>query len=220
MARKAQPRARSTTRPRRSSARIAQDRAGRGTERAPRKSSAAAAPKKAGKGAGRGTLLRRREARPEVRRGRFLLLVGFMAALGFTTVYLGDLAYTAITKLDVDGQGSTLWSKLVDRMLDRDIPTSERPAKALSPAVTKPPAPVQRAPVVEVKALPPAPKPKLEPLPRVALPKTPRADLPAPSPDEYARTLKEAPRLATREEAKEASRRRLDAILEKVGVDR
>lgn len=226
MAPKAQKRSLKTTRPRRNAARIAQERA----RRAPKRASAGRdddstskrlvttgrgnkkLPKKQ---PGRATRVRRREERTEVRRGRFLLLVGFMSLLGFTTVYLGESALETVQGLGQDGEA--LWDKVVDRLLDRDIPLVEPPAARAAPAKPKPkgleqrpPLPQRTAPVVRVEKLPSAP-----------VPKTPRAELPAPSPVEYARAVAERP-ASPPSEADAAKERaaRIEALLEKVGVER
>lgn len=222
MAPKAQKRTLRTTRPRRNAARIAQERTGRsGGKRPSAGRSGKSADKKAGKEPGRATRVRRREARTEVRRGRFLLLVGFMSVLGFTTVYLGEAALNTFQGLEVDGKATSLWDKIVDRLLDRDIPLVNQPAPkkptpekakkaAAKTLVTKPALPEKKPAVV-----------KIAKLPKASIPTTPRAELPAPSAVAYAKeTSAGAPTTAEREKTAAASRAaRMEALLQKVGVD-
>lgn len=232
MAPKAQKRSLKTTRPRRNAARIAQERARRAPKRASagRRDDESSAHKRlvtTGRGQkkvpGRATRVRRREERTEVRRGRFLLLVAFMSLLGFTTVYLGDTALSTIQSLGQDG--SKLWDKIVDRLLDRDIPLVDKPQPKVEPkpkpkATTKAKSLEQRPPLPQKQ---PA-EPRIEKLPKAPVPSTPRAELPAPSPVEYAKETGAAPtrKAPPRSEADAAKERaaRIEAILEKVGVDR
>lgn len=225
MAPKAQKRSLKTTRPRRNAARIAQERA----RRSPKRASAGRDDDDGGKKRlvttgrgnkkvpGRATRVRRREERTEVRRGRFLLLVGFMSLLGFTTVYLGEAALNTIQGLGQDGE--KLWDKVVDRLLDRDIPLVEKPA-APKPSAGKARAKAleQRPPLPEKKK---APEIRVEKLPKAPVPSTPRAELPAPSPTEYARAVTTAPApVKSEEDAARERAARIEAILEKVGVER
>jgi hypothetical protein len=273
-AQKTSKRNRKTSRPRRSSARIAQERVRSRSRSAPsepprRARSGAAAKKKSSRQPAKktnrktqkkttkaqprkspprkrpakrgGTKVRRlksREREPVVRRGRLVLWLVVMAVFGFGTVYVVDAAFRTLGSIEVSqGEQVSLWDKLVDRMLDRDVPrlVGDKPsapkANVKPKAEAKPPAANKPAPAEPT----PAPRPKVESLPRAEVPKTPRADLPAISPDEYAKSARAAepgkaerakaepaqaepapPR--TREEAAEQSRRRIDAILEKVGV--
>lgn len=220
MAPKARKRSLSITRPRRNAARIAQERTKSGARRpsSPRQTN--------GKAAGRATRVRQREANPKVRQGRFLLLIAFMAALGFTTVYLGDAALRAFAHLDSSGQGASLWHKVVNRLLDRDIPglkPSEPPAKPKAPTRNAV-APKTRAPMTGRAAPTPtgphrAPAAPLEKLPKVAVPETPRAELAAPSPSAYAESTGAA-NLRRGQDAAAARERRMRALLDKVGVER
>jgi hypothetical protein len=224
MAPKAQKRSLKTTRPRRNAARIAQERARRSPKRA---SSGRDDDDSTGKRLvttgrgnkkvpGRATRVRRREERTEVKRGRFLLLVGFMSLLGFTTVYLGETALGTVQSLGQDGEA--LWDKIVDRLLDRDIPLVEQPAARAPSAPAPKPKGLEQRPPLPQRA---APVVRVEKLPKAPVPKTPRAELPAPSPVEYAREVGAAPASPRSDEdaAKERAAR-IEALLEKVGVER
>ncbi len=237
---KAHKRTLKTTRPRRSAARIAQGRApkrasaGRDDDstgnkkrvKGNAKSSASSTSRgRSGnkkKAPGRATRVKRREQRTEVRRGRFLLLVGFMSALGFATVYLGDAALGTIESLGKEGQTTSLWEKIVDRLLDRDIPVVEKPTPKKQvkkvPAAARPKA-LEKRPALPQKT---APVIKVEHLPRAPVPSTPRAELPAPSPVEYARKASADPRPSQPDAKAVAAERaaRIEALLESVGVER
>lgn len=234
MAPKAQKRSLKTTRPRRNAARIAQERA----RKAPKRASAGRDDERSGskrlvttgrgnkklprKTPGRATRVRRREERTEVRRGRFLLLVGFMSVLGFTTVYLGETALETVQGLGEDGEA--LFDKIVDRLLDRDIPLVDTPKKRAPSkrAASRGKGLEQRPPLPQAKSEPKRPpEVRVEKLPSAPVPKTPRAELPAPSPVEYAREVKErpAPALSEADAARERAAR-IEALLEKVGVER
>lgn len=232
MAPKAQKRSLRTTRPRRNAARIAQERArrstgrgagGRDNERSTEKRRVTTGRGNKKKVPGRATRVRRREARTEVRRGRFLILVAFMAVLGFTTVYLGEAALSTIQSLGQDG--GKLWDKVVDRLLDRDIPVGKKPAATKPDAAKAKPRAAPKAKALEQRPPLPQRKPpevRVEKLPKAPVPSTPRAERPAPSPVEYARETGAKAPATTRSEA-DASRERaarIEAILEKVGVER
>ncbi|MFZ9887563.1 MAG: hypothetical protein ACO3JL_08675 [Myxococcota bacterium] len=219
MALKAQKRSISTTRPRRNAAHIAQERTKpSGRRQSPPRQSG-------GKSAGRATRVRQREANPKVRKGRFFLLIAFMAALGFTTVYLGDAALRTFAHLDSGSHGASLWHKVVDRLLDRDIPglkPTAPPSKPQTPT-RKPAVPKPRAPLAERAQPAPAkvqaPAAALERLPKVTVPETPRAELAAPPPSAYAEAT--GGTSARRgQDAAAARAQRMRALLDKVGVER
>jgi len=151
--------------------------------------------------------VRKAEQKPSIRRGRFILLVGVMSLLGFVTVYAGDAALGSFAQLEE--QGTSLWDKLVDRMLDRDIPRAGAPAKK------KPTPPKKVAKPAPKKAVaPPKVVHKVESLPQVPVPDTPRAELPPPAPEAYRKVAPPAaaPRLP------QNPRARIDAILDRVGI--
>jgi type IV secretory pathway VirB10-like protein len=114
------------------------------------------------------------------------VLVGAFLVIGFFAVLVVDVGMSLVGKVRLGETTVTeLWDKVVDRVLDRDVPKAPDPPKA-QPRPAKP-----------------APPPK----PVTAE----RAPLPAARPEDDARHVEERP--AARDPEVEQARRRLDEIL-------
>ena len=110
-----------------------------------------------------------------------------MATLGFVVVLVVDVSATVLGQVKLGEVTVTeVWAKVVDRVLDRDVPAAPRP-------VARPSArPVQPAPIAPASA-------------------SSRAPLPAPRPDEYDKHVQPAA-----DPDVEAARKRLDELLKRL----
>lgn len=182
---------RTRTKPDASSAgRIATSRrADRGARAEPPAKKVAASGRSGKKGKGKA------KASPAARFFKLMVLLGFMACLGFGIVLVLDVGMTLLGGIHL-GQitFAELVDKVHDRVFDKDLPEpAKKKAEAAKPKAKKPASAASSAPVA-----PPA----------AAAPAEPRAELPAPAPSEYAKEA--APRQDV--EVVEA-RERLDRLL-------
>jgi hypothetical protein len=150
------------------SARLAAGRRGRGADkpagRGADKRGASASRPRGGRGAGRDKETR---ASLPARLLKFVLLLAFMAVLGFSVVLVVDVGLTLVGGMRF-GQitFAELFDKVGDRLFDRDLPAPKPRATRKAPTTTPAPAP---APVAD------------------------RAPATAPRPDEYGQRLQHRP---------------------------
>lgn len=137
-----------------------------------------------------------------------------MAALGFLTVRAVDL----VQRVTESGQLSAwsaadLWQKLVDRMLDRDVPrTGVGGAAAPGGGAGAPRTGTASAPRARSRPQSPA-------VPPASSGGAARAELPVTSPERYARESRTLGESRGASAATPRSRERIDAILRKVGAE-
>lgn len=152
---------------------------------------------------------RGKTAQESSRKSRAWLWIAGMGLVGFLTVYTG----TSLQRVYTEGKlkaydAATLLDKLVDRMLDRDVPRKDAkaaPAKAAQPQAEKKTAKeTQSVRVIE---------------PKTKEPETPRAEIKAEAPERYAQQSRSLHEVRQRHAARDNSRARIDAILQKVGID-
>lgn len=141
----------------------------------------------------------------------WLWIVG-MGLVGFLTAYTG----VGLQRVFAEGKlqaynAATLIDKLVDRMLDRDVPRTTQSAPASTPPSPRAAAPTPPPPPPPKRATA-APPPKAEP-------ETPRAELQAEPPERYAKQSRTLREVRNRDGYRDTSRARIDAILQKVGID-
>lgn len=155
----------------------------------PAKKVAASAGRSGKKGKGKA------KSSPAARFFKLMVLLGFMACLGFGIVLVLDVGMTLLGGVHL-GQitFAELVDKVHDRVFDKDVPEPTR----------------KKAEAAKPKAKKPSPAPSTTPTlaPVAELPAEPRAELPAPPPSEYAKEA--APRQDV--EVVEA-RERLDRLL-------
>ena len=132
-------------------------------------------------------------ANPIARLFKLIVLLGFMAVMGFALVLIADVGASLVGNVKFgDITFRDLVDKVSDRVLDRDVP---EPKKKPAPKVT--PAPTTKKPSSS-STTPSKPE----------TPEPPRAPLQAPSPEDYARHVE--PRV---DPEVEQARARLDALL-------
>jgi hypothetical protein len=156
---------------------------------------------------------------------KLLLLMGGAAAFGFVVVFALDVGSSAVGKLRFgETTVSQLFGKVLDRVLDRDVPTKNGDEVRGTKKKSEPP-PVVRdlqrddsLKSAERRAATPEPR---EPTPRDqvvrALPRKddkPRADLPAGIPDDYVKHGKRRDEVAASTDPQvERAKKRLDDLL-------
>lgn len=196
----------------RPAARIAADRARRGTTSRKRtgQSRTRASEGRQGKSASSARSPRRgKSANESGGKSRVWLWLVGMGLVGFLTVYTG----TSLQRVFNEGKlkaydAATLLDKLVDRMLDRDVPrrnAKAAPAKAATANPQKEAAKKTQSARVDE--------------PAAKVPETPRAEIKAEAPERYAQQSRSLHEVRQRNAARDNSRARIDAILQKVGLD-
>jgi hypothetical protein len=168
------------------------------SRRADRSARAEPPAKKVAASSGRGKGKGRAKSSPAARFFKLMVLLGFMACLGFGIVLVLDVGMTLLGGIHL-GQitFAELVDKVHDRVFDKDLPEpAKKKAEAAKPKAKKPASSTSAASSAPVAA------------PAAAAPAEPRAELPAPAPSEYAKEA--APRQDV--EVVEA-RERLDRLL-------
>lgn len=136
-----------------------------------------------------------------------------MGLVGFLTVYTG----TGLQRVFAEGKlkaydAATLIDKLIDRMLDRDVPRPLQPATETKSASAKAHAQAEDAPLQPEKSTRTL-------RPQAVEPETPRADVQADAPERYAQQSRTLREVRNRNASRQDSRARIDAILQKVGIE-
>ena len=137
---------------------------------------------------------------------KLLVLMSGAALTGFVVVFALDTGAGAVGKVRFgDTTVASLVDKVVDRVLDRDVPRKdvddERPKARAKPL----PTPVAKAPVRDRQK----DKEKEERT-------TARAELPAPRPDDYAKRSKPHDAMASSDPQVERAKRRLDDLIDRL----
>lgn len=148
-------------------------RAERQPAREPAKKPAKSAGKKGGKG-------KKVAVSPFLRLCKLVMLITFMAMLGFGIVLVVDVGLTLMGGIHL---GSITFAELIDkveaRVFDRDLP---EPMKKKPAPAAKPKPKAKRSPVVSSSS-------SSAPAAVAELPETERAELPAPAPADYAKDV-------------------------------